>query len=440
MPIDSHLNYLQKNRFAPRQISESPAPDLGIVVVIPCHNEPNICGALDALLACKLPPCPVEVIVVFNASEDAPEAVKRQNQFSLEAAKKWETQPESPLFRLFILDFPRLPKKSAGVGLARKIGMDEAVDRFHQAGNEEGVILCFDADCTCDPNYLFEVYQHFQQNPLSPGCSIRFEHPIEPGNMPEKHPGGEVFLPEIYAGITRYELYLRYYVSGLRFAGFPYAHQTIGSSMAVRSWAYQKQGGMNRRKAGEDFYFLNKIMPLGNFTELSSTRVIPSPRVSDRVPFGTGKAIGTWIENPVEDYPVYDFQSFKDLSVFFNWVEESLFEGAKSGLSAYPTHLPGPVCSFLTQEGFWDKIEEVSRHTTTADSFHKRFFSWFDGLKALKFMHFARDFHYPNTPLVGNCLSLLKALDFEFTPDSGHNAPDEIMKSLLGYFRKNDLF
>ena len=74
-----------------------------------------------------------------------------------------------------------------------------------------------------------------------------------------------------------YECHLRYYVEALRFAGFPHAYHTIGSAMAVRPEAYMKQGGMNRRKAEKIFYFLNKIMLLGNFSECLSTVVYPLP-------------------------------------------------------------------------------------------------------------------------------------------------------------------
>ncbi|MEZ4848575.1 MAG: hypothetical protein R3B93_08135 [Bacteroidia bacterium] len=70
-----------------------------------------------------------------------------------------------------------------------------------------------------------------------------------------------------------------------------HAFHCVGSSMAVRSIAYQKRGGMNRRKAGEDFYFLQKFIAEGTLAELSTTKVIPSPRASEKVPFGTGRAI-----------------------------------------------------------------------------------------------------------------------------------------------------
>ena len=43
------------------------------------------------------------------------------------------------------------------------------------------------------------------------------------------------------------------------FVGYPDSIYTIGSAFAVRAEAYMKQGGMNRRQAGEDFYFLYKL-------------------------------------------------------------------------------------------------------------------------------------------------------------------------------------
>ena len=131
--------------------------------------------------------------------------------------------------------------------------MDEALRRFDYVNRPEGIILCLDADFTCDFDYLVEIEKWFS-DPERVACSIYFEHPLEsPDNQ------------RVTEAIILYELHLRYYVQSLRFASFPYAFHTIGSSMAVRSDVYRKQGGMNKRQAGEDFYFLHKVIPLGGF-------------------------------------------------------------------------------------------------------------------------------------------------------------------------------
>jgi len=40
---------------------------------------------------------------------------------------------------------------------------------------------------------------------------------------------------QVYGAIAAYELHLRYYVQALRYAGFPHAHHTVGSCLAVRA-------------------------------------------------------------------------------------------------------------------------------------------------------------------------------------------------------------
>ena len=303
--------YLNKYGFCAPQITEAPNPNLGIIVVIPCFNETDLTSSLAALYNCKPPSTPVEIITVINAGLKYNDDVKIQNLKTLTEAQEWSNKRDSDHLKFHFILNNELPKKHAGVGLARKIGMDEAVSRFDTL-NIDGTIVCFDADSKCHTNYLTEVENHFKNNPKTPGCSIHYEHPIE----------GAEFEELIYKGIINYELFLRYYNQALLFCGFPFAYQTVGSSMAVRSSIYQKQGGMNKRKAGEDFYFIHKIIALGGFTNLSSTKVIPSPRISDRVPFGTGKAIGDWIETKADVYSTYDFRIWSILKAFVTIIPE----------------------------------------------------------------------------------------------------------------------
>ena len=300
--------YFQRFGFCPRQISSPPAQDVGLVVVMPCFNEPDLTGSLQSLWQCERPAGAVEVIVVINSAVDSPEAVRSQNRKTLQQAAKWASAHSGPRLTFHLLDFPDLPAKQAGVGLARKIGMDEAARRFDEARNADGVIISFDADCRCERNYLTSIERHFQKHRRSPACSIYFEHPL----------AGEG--SEADDAIAGYELHLRYYVQALRYAGFPWAHHAIGSCMAIRTEIYTKQGGMNKRQAGEDFYFLQKIIPLGHFTDLTETKVIPSSRPSDRVPFGTGKAVRDFLRD--RQSWTYPLQSFLDLKQLFEQLPE----------------------------------------------------------------------------------------------------------------------
>jgi glycosyltransferase involved in cell wall biosynthesis len=367
--------YFERFGFCARQIPEPPAPGLSLIVVIPCFNEPNLIDSLGSLRTSKRPDVAHEVIVVVNSAADADGSIIEQNERTLRESRAWiEDQPE-PKLTVHLIDARGLPPRHAGVGLARKIGMDEALRRFDDAGMiDSGVILCFDADCTSASNYLRAVDEHFRAHQMSPACSIYFEHPLE----------GEL-VPEIYEAIAAYELHLRYYIEALRYTGFPHAYHAIGSSMAVRARAYMEQGGMNRRQAGEDFYFLHKLIPLGDFTELNSTAVYPSPRPSNRVPFGTGRAVSEWLQEPgTRTYPL---PAFDDLRVFVQSVPSLITQPDLQSA-------PASIRTFLGDQDFDAALAGIRGHTSTLAAFTKRFFRWFDGFRAMKFVHHARDHFY----------------------------------------------
>jgi hypothetical protein len=279
-----------------------------------------------------------------------------------------------------------LPEKQAGVGLARKIVMDEAVRRFRKSGNPQGIIIGFDADSICRENFLSVVWREFQHHHLN-GASVFFEHPVE--GMED---------PRLYEGIINYELHLRYYIMAQKYAGFPYAFQTIGSSMAVRCDVYEKQGGMNRKKAGEDFYFLHKIIPLGGYKEINDTAVIPSPRISERVPFGTGRAILDWMNKEQKTFLTYNPAIFESLKTFLNRIPY-LFEEKESEPDPSLKNLPEEIKIFLEKEKIKVKLEEFRNQSACLSSFTDRLFRWFNGLKLLQYVHFAQKNYYTGVPL-----------------------------------------
>ena len=412
--------YFRRFGFCDRQIASPPEPDLGIVVVIPCFNEPDLIGSLESLWLCQRPECSVEVIAVVNSPAGCGEEIRWQNQATLKIAAEWIAQHRHPRLAFHTLHFPGLPAKQAGVGLARKIGMDEALSRFDDAGRPEGIIVGYDADCRCETNYLTALERHFQENPQSRGCSIYFEHPLR----------GPLSW-QVYGAIAAYELHLRYYIQGLRYAGFPHAHHTLGSCMAVRADAYRKQGGMNRRKAGEDFYFLHKIVPLGTFTELTSTAVYPSPRSSDRVPFGTGKAVRDMLSGrQIKTYPL---EAFLDLKQLVERVPE-MYRGGKEGNWETLADLPLSVRGFLAKEQFTDVLAEICENTSSEAAFRKRFFRKFDGFRAMKFIHHARDCFYGEGVVEEQATRLLATINCgQSRGDRGEDLSD-----LLNIFRGLD--
>lgn len=366
-------SYLLKHQFYSQPLLKNPNNDLNLIVVIPCYNEPDLISTLTSLWRCEKPLCSVQVIVIINSSISDSYNILGQNEETYNTAKDWIQKHEDNKLRFQVFNFPNLPNKHAGVGLARKIGMDEAVRVFNKINNENGIIACLDADCTCAQNYFTAITRHFSNLQIN-ACCIYFEHPIN--NAKE----------EINNAIIDYELFLRYYVQALRYAGYPYAYHTIGSTMVIRVLTYAQQGGMNKRKAGEDFYFLQKIIPLGNFKMINNTKVIPSARASDRVPFGTGKAISKHIKTDSEPLMTYHFQIFKDLRQFISCIEK-LYQDKhdKDIIRTQPTS----IIEFLKQENFTKKLDELKNNSTSASAFIKRSYRWLNGFKVLKYIHYA---------------------------------------------------
>ncbi len=411
--------YLRKHQLAPAQIATAPSRDLGLVVVIPCRDEKDLPMTLHDIERCEYPGCAVEVIVVLNASEEDPDDVRIQNRRSQAEMDELENvMAEAGRRRFHAMNFERLPRKHAGVGFARKHGMDEAVRRLLNAGADDGIIVCLDADCRLEPNYLSSIAAHFDRHPETPGCSIHFEHPLN-GALSEAH----------YRAVTEYELYLRYYRWGLKLCGHPCAYHTVGSCMAVRSSAYVRQGGMNRRKGAEDFYFLNKLMLLGGFTEIRDTTVMPSPRQSWRVPFGTGRAVTDALEQSAGPLDVHAPEVFDEMAVLTSRVQ-----ALRDGEAAVLETLPETMRAYLKSQNFSEKLAEIRKHTAAIEAFESRFFRWFDGFRALKFVRFASEHRYPRVPVQEAAYSLLGRMGL--LPESGVRIPGAA--ALLAHYRRMD--
>lgn len=385
-------NYFK--RFATREalITEAIDSSCEIIIVIPCHNEPDLIGTFKSLLKCKMPSTPVGVITVVNQKAESEEStLSKKNSETIEAFKQFNQELLHEKIKFHLIQALDMPAKHAGVGLARKIGMDEALRRFDSIG-VNGTIVCLDADCRISDNYLVTIEKEFTQSSAGLG-EVHFEHRFEL----EKD-------SNLKNGIINYELFLHYYVEGLKKAGFPYAIQTIGSCMLVKASTYAKHGGMNKRKAGEDFYFLHKIIPHEEFIEVTGATVYPSCRTSDRVPFGTGKAQQDWLDQDTPDYLTYDPRVFYELKSLLDVVKSFYTDDIKT----ITQQLPEVPKDFIRHHNYEEKISLIKSNCKSLEQFEKQFFIWFDGFLCMKFVHFVRDNYYPNRLINDSVNTLLE--------------------------------
>ncbi len=395
--------YLGKHSFYKPFIMDAPQSGVSMIVVIPCFNETGIIDSLVSLFKAHRPSFPLELIVVVNSPEGSCSTITEQNKKTVVQVQQWSAVHYDPGFRVHVIDVPPFPAKHAGAGFARKTGMDEAVHRFNLLNNKQGIIVSFDSDSLCDSNYFTELEKCFSR-PGIRGCTIYFEHLFGDDNSSQTG----------NPAIAEYELFLRYYVQAMRWAGFPYAFHTIGSCFAVNSGTYAAQGGMNRKTAGEDFYFLHKIFPLGGVTELNTTRVIPSSRISDRVPFGTGATMKRLAGKKQRELYTYPLVSFRDLSELFSRMPE-FFKCDKKGMTKIIGQLPCTLESYLRKNDFVKAAEQMNKHSTGLHTFRKRFYVWFNALRLLQFLNFAR-YNYNDLPVSQAASSLLEKIDIPVLP------------------------
>ncbi len=400
--------YLARQKSVRRQSGLPVSPALGIGVVIPCYNEPGLLRCLYSLAAAGKPGCDVEICIVVNAPDNAPDAAVACNRQTEAALDAFIRETATPSFRVYYLDVTLPAGKYAGVGLARKIGMDETIHRFAAIHRPDGVLVSLDADCEVSPEYFTEIERTFRAPAARYASAVLgFEHPLPP-------PGEE---PAVRKAMIQYELYLRYYKHALRYTGFPYPYHTIGSCFAVTAETYCRAGGMGKYQGGEDFYFLQKVFPLGKTAEIRTARVFPAARLSDRVPFGTGPSLIRLAEQAEPVKYTYAWESFGWIRRFIAARQACFKQSAASvrtgwsrlSMPGCPGGLPGPFRQYLDDIHLAEAIEELGRNCASPAIFERRFFDIFSALRILQALN-ALQQTYPLQPVARETARLLKAV------------------------------
>lgn len=393
-----------------------PEKDTSIIIIIPAFDEAGIIITLNSLLNCTKPPCTVELIVLVNAPGHASAAQLEQNQRTCSSLSHWEKENNNSFIRLLWHDTGKMAVPGWGVGMARKMAMDEALRRLSLIDKPEALIVSLDADCTVSANYLAEMYEKLYQTDQQ-ACSVYFEHPLE-GDMPA----------DVYRAITQYELHLRYYYRALQYSGYPWVFHTLGSAIAVKAAHYLGSGGMSKRQGAEDFYFIQKLVPAGGYFYLNTTVVKPSPRASLRVPFGTGPVINSMLTDRQSDYMSYNPEAFSVLRQFFDGVSD-YYSMDMSSVSELSAGFSQGLLEFLKINSWQEKLMVIRDNTSSQRSFVKRFYTWFNMFRIVKYLNFVHAGHYyeriPVTAAAGAMLAM-----------SGVKKSAEPAKELLHVYRR----
>lgn len=371
-----------------------------LFVTIPCYDEPDLLSALSSLAECTPPSSDVTVIVVVNSSVSSPQHAIIQNQETIRSIQDWWEKNPRPFFTLRLIGVTDLPSKWAGVGWARKIAMDEAVKCLDTSEKEDGILIGFDADATVSPGYFRSIESAFNKNPQYNFVTLDFCHPVDDPSL----------SATMREGIILYELYLRYLRNAIQYCGYPHAIHTVGSSFAVRASAYVKQGGMNRRKAGEDFHFLHKIVLLGKYGTITDATVYPAARISDRVPFGTGAALKKWAEGDPELYSAYSMKIFETLRPLFS--DPGYFY--KTDPSEWNTRIDrydSLLRDYIAQTGTIERIAELKSNCADIKNFIRRFYHQVNAFWIIQYLNLCEAFEGGKGELVEEASKLAATLN-----------------------------
>ena len=414
--------------------------DVEQVVVIPALAERDSLFHTLASLACNAEDVLERTLVICVANNraephaDANDIANNQDTLQILDALVRDEACENPgglqpgQLRLAYVDASSPGRELGpkdGVGLARKIGLDLGLSVLLEETGGEGALLSLDADTLVAPDYLSAVYGAMAQPDAWAGV-VHFEH-----RLPDTH--------QERLAILCYELFLRAHVLGLRYAESPYAFHSVGSTMVCRAEAYVAVSGMNRRQAGEDFYFLQQLAKTGPVRTITSTTVYPDARPSTRVPFGTGMRVRRFLDDASDEHQMYHPDSYRVLRAWLALVTASPNTDATTLLKqAHELH--AELENFLEAQGFMNSWQNIQKNARNTNQLTQQFHRWFDGFRTLKLIHHLRDTAHQDQDLFATIATLLDATKnpCPATSEPSPRTNTAVQESILTHLRNAD--
>lgn len=390
-PVKASRKYLERHAESDAHLTWRLAEPMAHAVVIPAYGEG---GSL--LAAVRSVPQSVRgqvlIVIVVNARVDSEPWVHRANQkivtqlheaypacTSVDAQTTLHQAPQGNL----VLMQRTLPL-GQGVGLARKLGVDLVFGLWSRGGLQTSWIHCTDADVRVPKDY-------FEQVATTSGAAALY---------PFWHVSGAD--PLMANAAAQYEISLRYYVIGLRWAGSSYGFHTIGSTVTVDAGAYARVRGFPKRNAAEDFYLLNKLAKVGRIEQTAGDPIMIEGRVSTRVPFGTGRAMG----DAAAGKPMatcYHPETFRCLRGVLAAVEWGVSRGCIFAEALKSDHLAVAGTEHCARMqfvadavGLPAALESARAACQTVPTLRRRMREWLDAFRTLKLIHGFRDAGLPS--------------------------------------------
>ena len=338
-------------------------------VVIPVFNEYNfIFDSLESINnSGELYLEDLLVVLIINNSIEDSKSIKENNYNTYQLVKQKTYKYECVVIDCFSKQH-QLKIKYSGVGFARKIGMDFIL----KYSKPDSIIFSLDADTIVHENYFDIISKAFQKLDFQV-CTINFQHQKSDNIIIEK-------------AIREYEKKLKEIAVKIHNTGSIYGYVSMGSAIALTTLAYIKVGGMAKKKATEDFYFLQSLAKYTKIYQIHDILVYPSSRDQQRVYLGTGYRINEYKNNQKFINLDYSDNAYKNLELLLKIVKKSCKNEYSVLIKNLKNNCDKNVVDFLEFNNFHDIWIKFCNEAKNKKQFLVFFNQWFDALKTIKFL------------------------------------------------------
>ena len=339
-------------------------------IIIPCYNEFNyVFNTLDSISAQdQILLNETLVIIVINNSSNDNEKIKNNNFQTYNLLLKKQYNFEFIAIDCFSNKFALNPRNS-GVGYARKTGLDFCL-RYIK--NQYSLLCSLDADTLISSDYINVVNKIFTGKTTG-ACVLNFRHQKSHDSIIEK-------------GIRKYEKKIKYIAKKIHESGSPYGYVSMGSTIVCNAESYVACGGMSKKKATEDFYFLQSLAKYTQIHQAKECIVFPSSRDEQRVYLGTGYRIQEYKESGAFKGLTFSDESFSILNNTIKIIIKSYTMSWKQFDKVLLSKLQVQASNFLKSKNIDTIWEQINTNAKTQAQFNLFFHQWFDALMVMQFL------------------------------------------------------
>ena len=306
------------------------------------------------------------VVIIINNSKDACAKIIQNNQDTYDKIVNSSYNFEFIVIDCFSNDYS-LPNKSAGVGLARKIGMDYCID----FSNTNSLFFSIDADTIISSNYLKIIIENYIREKFA-AAVINFKHQKNDNLI-------------INRAIIKYENLLKDIAENIKKTGSIYGFVSMGSDIVCSMKAYVSIGGMPPKKATEDFYFLQKLAKYQKIYTIDEILVYPSSRAEQRIYLGTGFRMNNIDNKNIFNDLYIDPNAYVDLKRLYHIIDSNWNQKSSEIMSSIAKN-NSKLYQYLNTNNFIEAFDCIQKNSLNKKQLLNQFHRWFDNFKIYKFL------------------------------------------------------